>query len=336
LRQTIFEHYRSQARGKLLTIAGASDLLGNPSGLARNIGTGVKDFFLEPAKGLFMGEGLMEGLEKGTTSLFQKTVYGFLDSATKMTGAMSKGLSKATMDREFHKNSSTPTPAPETVEEGLAKGFQELSKGFSEGLKGVVQQPMRGLGENAFFSGLGKGLLGVITKPAVGILDFSHNVTAGVRSNFREKDPTRLRHPRYISPNGGRLQRYNPQDAYGNYLFEKMRPEISPQPSEVYLTHVTLDPLFPKKTCMITSHRLLMLNLDYFKETAPTASDYFTFDVHFKDIIDFTPTNQGVRLNTRTESNPTYTILCQNSEITKELYLKITKGKQFYQDSFGL
>jgi len=46
LRQTIFEHYRSQARGKLLTIAGASDLLGNPSGLARNIGTGVKDFFL--------------------------------------------------------------------------------------------------------------------------------------------------------------------------------------------------------------------------------------------------------------------------------------------------
>jgi Vacuolar-sorting-associated 13 protein, DH-like domain len=33
-------------------ILGSSDLIGNPSSLVSNLGTGVKDFFYEPAQGV--------------------------------------------------------------------------------------------------------------------------------------------------------------------------------------------------------------------------------------------------------------------------------------------
>ena len=60
---------------------GSIDLFGNPIGLAKNIGTGLFDFFDKPIEGFVKGplEGGY-GIIKGTGSLFQNTFSGTLNS----------------------------------------------------------------------------------------------------------------------------------------------------------------------------------------------------------------------------------------------------------------
>jgi hypothetical protein len=51
-----------------------------------------------------------------------------------------------------------------------------LGLGIANGLTGLVVDPYKGAkkdGAKGFFLGMGKGILGVVTKPAVGALDFT-------------------------------------------------------------------------------------------------------------------------------------------------------------------
>lgn len=46
------EHYKSQLLSQVYTILGSFEFLGSPLSLVNNLGTGVYDFFYEPAQGL--------------------------------------------------------------------------------------------------------------------------------------------------------------------------------------------------------------------------------------------------------------------------------------------
>ncbi len=45
-------HYKRQALGQLYKIIGSAEFIGSPIGLVTNLGTGVFDFFYEPAQGI--------------------------------------------------------------------------------------------------------------------------------------------------------------------------------------------------------------------------------------------------------------------------------------------
>ena len=56
-----------------------------------------------------------------------------------------------------------------------------------------------------FAEGMGRGLVGAVTKPLVGFFDMASNVTAGVRETtmiFDPNDITRERLPRYVGIDG--------------------------------------------------------------------------------------------------------------------------------------
>jgi vacuolar protein sorting-associated protein 13A/C len=46
------EHYKGQLLSQVYTILGSFEFLGSPLSLVNNLGTGVYDFFYEPAQGL--------------------------------------------------------------------------------------------------------------------------------------------------------------------------------------------------------------------------------------------------------------------------------------------
>ncbi len=46
----IMQHYQREGLREAYKVVGSIELLGNPVGLVRNLGTGVKDFIAEPAK----------------------------------------------------------------------------------------------------------------------------------------------------------------------------------------------------------------------------------------------------------------------------------------------
>ena len=54
--------------------------------------------------------------------------------------------------------------------------FVLIKKGFVDGVKGVVTKPVSGAkvgGTSGFVKGLGKGFLGLVTRPTGGIVDFA-------------------------------------------------------------------------------------------------------------------------------------------------------------------
>ena len=77
--------------------------MGNPIGLFNNLGTGVFDFFYEPAQGIIKGPvSAGKGLVKGTTSLVTNTIQGTFGTVSKITNTLAIGLTTLTQDRTYN------------------------------------------------------------------------------------------------------------------------------------------------------------------------------------------------------------------------------------------
>ncbi|CAJ0763443.1 11765_t:CDS:2, partial [Entrophospora sp. SA101] len=60
-------------------------------------------------------------------------------------------------------------------------------------------------GAQGFIKGVGKGLVGFVTKPVVGVFDLASNVTEGIRNTttvFDENDLSPVRLPRFVGRDG--------------------------------------------------------------------------------------------------------------------------------------
>ena len=76
-------------------------------------------------------------------------------------------------------------------------------------------------GIGGLFTGFGKGLVGTVTKPAVGVLDLATGAASAVRDSSRSSSkeiPRRLRPPRLVIGPGGILPRYSEKQGRGQEL----------------------------------------------------------------------------------------------------------------------
>jgi hypothetical protein len=100
----IIAHYRNSFVRAAFAVMGSVDLLGNPVGLVTNIGTGMLDFFYEPANALVHGpDQFGKGLAKGTLSLVKNSVFGTFNTVSKISGSVGKGLGMLAMDEEYQR-----------------------------------------------------------------------------------------------------------------------------------------------------------------------------------------------------------------------------------------
>lgn len=71
-----------------------------------------------------------------------------------------------------------------------------------DGVTGVVTKPISGAreeGVEGFFKGLGKGTIGLVTRPTAGIVDFAHGTFDSVkRATEVQAESKRLRPPRFL------------------------------------------------------------------------------------------------------------------------------------------
>ncbi len=159
-------------------IAGSIELLGNPLGLVNDLSTGVTDFFYEPAKGLMKSpRDFGHGLAKGTVSIIKNTLTGVFSAASKITQTVGKSMAVLSMDEKF-----IETTTRRNVEVGCCSNFQtgslKLAEGIFFGVTGIVTEPiveLRRVGANtviALIKGLGRGLVGIVIKPTVGVVNF--------------------------------------------------------------------------------------------------------------------------------------------------------------------
>ncbi|KAH7135967.1 hypothetical protein B0J11DRAFT_425934 [Dendryphion nanum] len=248
LTNNIKNHYVQESLRQVHVVIGSADFLGNPVGLFTNVSSGVADIFYEPYQGLVKSdrpEELGIGIAKGASSFVKKSVFGFSDSMAKFTGSMSKGLSAATLDKEFQdqRRMSRSRNRPKHALYGITAGGNAFASSLASGLGGLARHPIQGAekeGALGFVKGVGKGLLGVPTKAAIGAFDLASNMAEGVRNTttvFDQEGLDRVRLTRFIGQDGV-VRPYSQREALGQFWLKTL--DNGKYFNEDYLAHLEL------------------------------------------------------------------------------------------------
>jgi vacuolar protein sorting-associated protein 13A/C len=245
LQSRITYHYRQDILRQLYRILGSADFIGNPVGLFTNVSSGVADIFYEPFNGVVMhgNKEIGIGIAKGAASFVKKTVFGLSDSMTKFTSSVGKGLSAATFDTEYQarRRMSQRRNRPRHAIYGVTAGGEALASSVASAMEGVVMKPIEGAeseGALGFLKGVGKGLVGAVTKPVVGVFDLASNVSEGIRNTttvFDNPERDRVRVPRHV-PVDGVLRPYSAHEAMGQYWMKDL--DNGAFRREAYVAHI--------------------------------------------------------------------------------------------------
>jgi vacuolar protein sorting-associated protein 13A/C len=244
----IQSHYTQEFLRQIHIILGSADFLGNPVGLFNNVSSGVADIFYEPYQGLVMTDRPQDlgiGIAKGASSFVKKSVFGFSDSVAKFTGSMSKGLAAASLDKEFQdqRRMSKSRNRPKHALYGVTSGGNAFASSMASGIGGLARHPIQGAekeGAIGFVKGVGKGFLGLATKPAIGAFDLASNVAEGVRNTttvFDAEGLDRVRLTRFIGMDGI-VRPYAQREALGQFWLKTV--EDGKYFHEDYIAHMDL------------------------------------------------------------------------------------------------
>uniref|UniRef100_A0A671VK20 Vacuolar protein sorting 13 homolog A n=1 Tax=Sparus aurata TaxID=8175 RepID=A0A671VK20_SPAAU len=223
LQWEVIRHYSKQAIKQMYVLVLGLDVLGNPFGLIRGLSQGVEAFFYEPYQGAIQGpEEFVEGMALGVKALVGGAVGGIAGAASRITGAMAKGVAAITMDEEYQqKRRETMNKQPSGLREGLTRGGKGLVSGFVSGITGIVTKPIKGAqkeGAAGFFKGVGKGLVGAVARPTGGIIDMASSTFQGIkRAAETSQDIESLRPPRFIHEDGV-IRPYKEREGLGMWL----------------------------------------------------------------------------------------------------------------------
>ncbi|KAM7185556.1 putative vacuolar protein sorting-associated protein [Naviculisporaceae sp. PSN 640] len=307
--QNISNHYSQEALYQIHKILGSADFLGNPVGLFNNISSGFVDIFYEPYQGLITDkpEDIGIGLARGAGSFFKKSVFGFSDSFSKVTGSFAKGLAAATMDKQFQdrRRITRARNRPKHAIFGVTAGANSLFTSVASGVGGLARKPLEGAeqeGALGFFKGIGKGVVGLATKPAIGVLDFASNVSEGVRNTttvFDGSELDRVRLPRYI-PADGIVRPYSQREALGQSWLKQV--DNGKYFDEAYIAHLELPT--EDMVVMVTYSRILLIRSRRLQTE---------WDVPLKDVQTIAKERTGLSLTLRGGTNGPFIPIGQES-----------------------
>ncbi|CAF1522230.1 unnamed protein product [Adineta steineri] len=120
---------------------------------------------------------------------------------SKITGVLGKGLATLTFDEDY-KISRVRRKEPAThATTDIAIEGKNVVMSFVDGVTGVVTKPVSGAKKNGalgFVKDLGKGFIGLVTRPTGGIVDFaSTSLDVIKRTAQQEEVVRRVRYPRH-------------------------------------------------------------------------------------------------------------------------------------------
>ncbi|GFY43054.1 vacuolar protein sorting-associated protein 13, partial [Trichonephila inaurata madagascariensis] len=260
----IQSHYKSQVVQQGYVMVLGLDILGNPYGLLKDFTRGLGDFFYEPFLSAYKGpDEFAESLARGAQSLLGHVIGGSAGAISLVTGSLGQTFSVLTFDDDYRKKRQLRLQLrSNSLPETLCNSGKNFVLGVILGLSGVVVQPITGgqqEGVEGFFRGIGKGLLGLITKPAGGVMDMVSMAFDGIRraAEMGESVVLRMRLPRYINPAEG-LRPYSPYLASGCHLLEQVSKGHYAE-TDVYWAHAALTPQERTRVALVTDKHLFLL-----------------------------------------------------------------------------
>ncbi|KAI4089812.1 MAG: hypothetical protein LQ344_005177 [Seirophora lacunosa] len=324
-------HYTQEVIRQIHIVLGSADFLGNPVGLFNNVSSGVADIFYEPYQGLVMTDRPQElgiGIAKGASSFVKKSVFGFSDSMAKFTGSMSKGLAAATLDKEYQdqRRMSKSRNRPKHALYGVTSGGNAFASSMASGIGGLARHPLQGAekeGLPGFVKGVGKGFLGLATKPAIGAFDLASNMAEGVRNTttvFDAEGLDRVRLTRFIGLDGI-VRPYAQREALGQFWLKTL--DDGKYFHEDYIAHLEL----PGKDLMVmlTYKRIMLVKTKKLK---------MEWDIKLDDIQTISKERTGMSVTLKGGTNGPF-IPVQEESSRNWLYKQIGIAVSAFNDKYN-
>ncbi|CAL7938935.1 unnamed protein product [Xylocopa violacea] len=249
-------HYVGQAIKQAYVLVLGLDVIGNPYGLVVGTMKGIEDLFYEPFQGAIQGPGeFAEGLILGMRSMLGHTVGGMAGAVSKITGAMGKGLAALTFDKDYQrKRQEQLNKQPANLQEGLARSGKGLVMGVFDGVAGVVMKPISGAkeeGVEGFFKGFGKGVVGLVTRPTAGVIDFASGSFGAVkRATEMHEEVKKVRPARFLQPDN-LVRSYVREEAEGNKILSELEKGKYAN-TDIYFYHIYIH----KDVLLLTDKRI--------------------------------------------------------------------------------
>ncbi|CAH0555543.1 unnamed protein product [Brassicogethes aeneus] len=175
LGHTLTMHYLSGAIFRAGWVVSSLELLGSPGGLARAMGSGLRDFVSLPYRGLVQGPmAFLRGVTQGSASLMWHVTSGTLQSVTKLASSVARNLDRLTLDEEhLRRTEEQRRQRPQGLAQGFMQGMTGLGISLLGAVGGIAHHPLQsvmsdGASPRSLAAGVGLGLVGVITKPLSG------------------------------------------------------------------------------------------------------------------------------------------------------------------------
>ena len=179
--QSLAIHYTTGLLMQAGWVLGSLDLIGSPGLLLNTLHTGLYNFVSLPYEGLTRGPGFfLMGLGQGFTSLISSVSGGVLRSVTNFATSIAENMERLSLDPDHTSYQETLRQGQRSSHLGssLFSGASSFGMSLMSAIAGVVDQPMQGIHRTekqgvrgytqGMLTGVGKGLLGVVTKPIGG------------------------------------------------------------------------------------------------------------------------------------------------------------------------
>ena len=192
--QVVAARYVSTVFMHLGWLLGSLELLGSPGTFIQSIGSGLRDLVSLPYEGLTRSPGLfIIGIGHGALSFVRHFSAGALASVTNFASSIARNMERLSMDTEHssykeHRRKEQPTTH---FTSGVSTGVSNFGLSLISAVAGIVDQPMQSFqhldessstlsATRSVLAGVGKGLIGVVTKPVGGAMELLSHTGQGI------------------------------------------------------------------------------------------------------------------------------------------------------------
>ncbi|KAL0131079.1 hypothetical protein PUN28_002577 [Cardiocondyla obscurior] len=328
---SIVKHYKDELKWQAAVILGSVDFLGNPLGFMNDVTEGVSGLIYE---------GSVKSLVKNVT-------HGISNSAAKVTESLSDGLGRVIMD-ERHEEARQRIRANTTgSSDHLVAGLKGFGFGLLGGVTSIFKQTYDGAtseGFPGFFAGFGRGVVGTITKPVVGVLDLATETASAVRETSRSAHraiPKRDRPPRVVSGSTGLLPPYNRQQAEGQeFLYSINNRDYS----ELFVAYECLCSGSENLRVLVSNERVRIISggtkavvtqvslADLLRCQPMKKVQSNSITLHYIELISRFDSSAAVNLDGLAELLRRPKVRCDNEEITKRVSQQINYAKGMHEE----
>lgn len=127
-----------------------------------------------PVQGLMRGPwGVLLGITYGSASLIKNITAGTVNSVTKLAASVARNLDRLTLDDEhLERTEAIRRVRPSSISHGISRGLTGFGINLLGAVGGIARHALEAKSSVEVFTGLGKGIIGVVTKPISGAAEF--------------------------------------------------------------------------------------------------------------------------------------------------------------------